>query len=92
MVTHFLSCHVNTYCNESACIKPIHSFQICILGGIVDANDGIGLRILGFYLLSVKLQMDFLVAITSFTVSLPIPSSGWHTDMCFRKWDSRQHH
>ena len=28
-------------------IKPIHGFQICILGGITHTHDGIGLHILG---------------------------------------------
>ena len=30
-----------------ACIKPIHGFQIRILGGIADAHNGIGFHILG---------------------------------------------
>ena len=29
------------------CIKPIHGFQICILGGVANTHDGIGLHILG---------------------------------------------
>ena len=73
-------------------IEPIHCFQICILSGIADADDGIGLHIFGFYLLSLKLRMDFLFAIDSFTVSSPTLFSGWHTDMYSRKWDYHRHH
>lgn len=30
-----------------ACIKPVHGFQICILGWVTDADDGVGFDILG---------------------------------------------
>jgi hypothetical protein len=32
---------------NAARVEPIHRLQVCILGGIADANDGIGLHILG---------------------------------------------
>ena len=57
-------------------VKPICCFQIRILGGIADVYDGIGLHIFGFYLLSVKLRMDFLFAIASIIAFPAIPSSG----------------
>lgn len=48
-----------------SCIKPIHGFQICIIGRIADANDGIGFCIFGQAKefcqcsLSTKLRVDF---------------------------------
>ena len=73
-------------------IKPIHGFQVGILSGIADADDGIGLHIFGFYLLSLKLRMDFLFAIASIIAFPAIPSSGWHTDRYSHRWGFRRHH
>ena len=58
------------------CVKPIHGFQVCVLGGVADADDGIGFdrfgqaQKLGQGGLSAKLRMDFLFAIASI-IGLP---------------------
>ena len=56
------------------CIEPIRSFKIRILGGTADADDGIGLHILGFHFFVRKLRTDILFAITSIIVFLPLHS------------------
>ena len=61
---------------NSSCVKPIYGFQVCVLGGVADADDGIGLDRFGQAQkfsqggLSAKLRMDFLFAIASIIIFL----------------------